>query len=279
MKQVKPGNAHVILAEVARTERMSPNVVRVTFGGEALRRFEPMGLDQWFRLFLPREGQDVLRLPTRSSALWYAQFLRMPKHQRPYVRNYTVRAHRAAGSAGPDGSVLAHPELDVDFVVHGEGSGPASDWAVRARPGATAGILDQGTTYSPDPAADWHLIVADETGLPAAAGVLNQLPRSAVGHAFVEIPDAADTQPIDAPTGVALHWLPRADHRTPGVLALETVREAVHSATLPGGRGYAHLMGESALVTGLRRHLVSAGMPKADITFIGYWRAGHAAAG
>ncbi|MCS5734599.1 siderophore-interacting protein [Herbiconiux daphne] len=274
MKQVRPQNAHVILAEVARTERVSPNVVRVTFGGEALRQFEPMGLDQWFRLFLPRAGQDVLRLPTRSSALWYAQFLRMPKQQRPYVRNYTVRAYRAAGTPA-GGGVLAHPELDVDFVVHEPASGPASDWAVSARPGATAGILDQGVTYVADPAVDWHLIVADETGLPAAAGVLAALPRQARGHAFLELPDAADAQPLDAPPGLAVHWLPRTDHRTPGVLALETVA----GGPLEPGRGYAHLVGESALVTGLRRHLVAAGMGKGDITFVGYWRSGHAAAG
>jgi NADPH-dependent ferric siderophore reductase len=274
LTQTKPEKPQVILAEVTRTERVSPNVVRVTFGGEAIRRFRPIGFDQWFRLFLPREGQEVLNLPTRSSIVWYAQFLTTPKHRRPYVRNYTVRAYRAAGGE------REHPELDVDFVVHGAGSGPASDWAVNARPGSTAGILDEGASYAAGDAVDWHLIVADETGLPAAAGVLAGLPRDAVGHAYIELPDAADAQPVDAPTGVAVHWLPRTDsHTTPGALARETVQAAVSATTLPDGRGYAHLVGESSLVTGLRRHLVAAGMPKSDITFIGYWRVGHAAVG
>jgi NADPH-dependent ferric siderophore reductase len=274
LTQTKPENPQLILAEVTRTERVSPNVVRVTFGGEAIGRFRPMGFDQWFRLFLPREGQEVLRLPTRSSSLWYAQFLTMPKHRRPYVRNYTVRAYRPAGGD------LEHPELDVDFVVHGDGSGPASEWAVTARPGTTAGILDEGTSYAADADVDWHLIAADETGLPAAVGVLAGLPRDAVGHAYIEVPDAADVQPVDAPAGVAVHWLPRSDaHGVPGVLARETVQAEVTAASLPGGRGYAHLVGESALVTGLRRHLVAAGMAKSDITFIGYWRVGRAAVG
>ncbi|MCS5724007.1 siderophore-interacting protein [Herbiconiux sp. CPCC 203407] len=280
-KQAKPKDPHVILAEVVRTERVTPNMVRVTFGGESLRLFEPLGHDQWFRLFLPRAGQQALRLPTRSSVLWYAQFLRMPKDQRPYVRNYTVRAFRPAGAA------LAHPELDVDFVVHGSGSGPASDWAASAAPGDTAGILDQGVAYPPAHEPAWHLIAVDETGLPAAAGILASLPRDARGHAFVELPNAADAQHLDAPAGVEVHWLPRAadagagagagashDH-VPGRLALE----AASALTLPEGRGYAYLAGESALATGLRRHLVAQGMAKSDISFVGYWRVGHAAAG
>ncbi|MFB2599676.1 siderophore-interacting protein [Herbiconiux sp. P17] len=274
LTQVKPEKPQVILAEVTRTERISPNVVRVTFGGEAIRRFRPMGFDQWFRLFLPREGQEVLQLPTRSSILWYAQFLTTPKHRRPWVRNYTVRAYRPAEGES------THPELDVDFVVHGASSGPASDWAVNAQPGTTAGILDEGASYSAADDVDWHLIAADETGLPAAVGVLAGLPRDAVGHAWIELPDAADAQPVDAPAGVAVHWLPRTDpHAAPGELARETVQAAITAATLPPGRGYAHLVGESSLVTGLRRHLVAAGMPKPHITFIGYWRVGHSAAG
>lgn len=297
-KQTKPKDPHVILAEVVRTERVTPTMMRVTFGGESLRLFEPLGHDQWFRLFLPRAGQQALRLPTRSSALWYAQFLRMPKDQRPYVRNYTVRAFRPAGasSAGASsaGAALAHPELDVDFVLHGSGSGPASDWAASAAPGDTAGILDQGIAYTPAHEPAWHLIAVDETGLPAAAGILASLPRDARGHAFVELPTAADAQQLDAPAGVEVHWLPRAadadatpasadadagagaSHaRVPGRLVLE----AASALTLPEGRGYAYLAGESALATGLRRHLVAQGMAKSDISFVGYWRVGHAAAG
>jgi NADPH-dependent ferric siderophore reductase len=295
-KQAKPQNPHVILAEVVRTERVTPNMVRVTFGGESLHLFEPLGHDQWFRLFLPRAGQSALRLPTRSSALWYAQFLRMPKDQRPYVRNYTVRAFRPAGTppagtgTSPAGAALAHPELDVDFVLHGAGSGPASDWAASAAPGDTAGILDQGIAYTPAHEPDWHLIAVDETGLPAAAGILASLPRDARGHAFLELPTAADAQELDAPAGVEVHWLPRAAdeapahagehaqdpaHQVPGRLALE----AASALTLPEGRGYAYLAGESALATGLRRHLVAEGMAKSDISFVGYWRVGHAAAG
>jgi NADPH-dependent ferric siderophore reductase len=261
----KPVDPHVLLLEVTKSERISPNVVRVTFGGEGLGKFTPLGFDQWFRLFLPRPGQDSLKLPTRTSGLWYAQYLATAKPKRPYVRNYTVRAYR------PDG-------LDVDFVVHVDAdghSGPASAFALAAKPGDQVGLLDQGVGYHPRAEHDWTLLVADETGLPAVAGVCQSLPDDAKGVAIVELPSLDDRQEFRVPAGVDLRWVAREDPAgVPGRLALEVLR----AAELPSGPVYAYLVGESALVTGGRRHLVeNRGVAKHQIDFIGYWRHGHAA--
>ncbi|MEU4159002.1 siderophore-interacting protein [Actinoplanes sp. NPDC026670] len=260
----KPVDPHVLLLEVTKSERISPNVVRVTFGGEGLDRFTPLGFDQWFRLFLPRPGQDSLKLPTRTSGLWYAQYLATAKPKRPFVRNYTVRAYR------PDG-------LDVDFVVHVDAaghSGPASAFALAAQPGDQAGLLDQGVGYNPRADHDWTLLVADETGLPAVAGICESLPEDARGVAIVELPSDADRQEFRVPAGVDLRWAARTGPGVPGQLALSTLR----AAELPSGPVWAYLVGESALVTGGRRHLVEdRTVPKTSIDFIGYWRHGHAA--
>ncbi|WP_265522110.1 siderophore-interacting protein [Oerskovia flava] len=267
---VRPAEAHVVTAEVVASQRVSPHVVRVTVGGEGVGRIAPMGFDQWFRLFLPREGQDALRLPTSSSGLWYVQYLATPKARRPHVRNYTVRALRP--EAG---------ELDIDFVAHGE-TGPASRFALRSRPGDRVGILDQGIGYNPRAPHDWTLLVADETGLPAVAGICESLPDDARGLALVEVPDLADAQEFRTPPGVEVRWLARshhgagADDATPGALALATLV----TAELPSGPVYAYAVGESALATGARRHLVNdRGVPKQSIDFVGYWREGRAAAG
>jgi NADPH-dependent ferric siderophore reductase len=261
----KPVDPHVLLLDVTKSERISPNVVRVTFGGEDLDRFTPLGFDQWFRLFLPRPGQDTLKLPTRTSGLWYAQYLATAKPKRPFVRNYTVRAYR------PDG-------LDVDFVVHVDTdghSGPASAFALAAQPGEQAGLLDQGVGYNPRADHDWTLLVADETGLPAVAGICESLPENARGVAIVELPSLDDRQEFRVPPGVDLRWVAREQPgEVPGRLALDTLR----AAQLPSGPVWAYLVGESALVTGGRRHLVEErAVPKGHIDFIGYWRHGHAA--
>ena len=255
-----PANPTMVVAEVMRSERISPTIMRITLGGEALDRFEAMGFDQWFRLFLP-PADDVdtnFDLPKKINLLGYVQFLAMPKATRPVMRNYTVRQFRAETR-----------ELDIDFVAHGD-NGPASRWAGAARVGDTVALLDQGVMFNPVDGADWHLLVGDESGLPAIAGILRDMPRDSVGHAFIEIPDAADAQALDSPAGIEVHWLPRDHGGRPGTLALSTVQ----GFDLPAGVVSAYVVGEQSLPTSLRRWLVNErGVPKANVTFCGFWRA------
>ncbi|MFE7508898.1 siderophore-interacting protein [Promicromonospora sp. NPDC057488] len=288
---------HVVMAEVISTKQVSPNMMRVTLGGDELDRFTPAGYDQWFRLFLPRAGQDMLRLPTRTSGLWYAEYLTTPKARRPWVRNYTVRAAR------PDLN-----ELDVDFVLHagdddgsagrpgaghdadsagghdaGHAAGPGAGFAKAAEQGLRVGLLDQGVAYNPRHDHDWTLLVADESGLPAVAGICESLPADARGVAVVEVPTAADKQEFRAPSGVEVRWVLRSDvagdgaaaHVVPGQAALAELCALDLGHT---GDVYAFTIGESALATGARRHLVGErGVPKAHVDFVGYWRHGKAA--
>lgn len=284
MRNGKPVDPHVVVAEVVRTTRITPSMVRVTLGGADLDRFTATGWDQWFRLFLPRGGQDVLRLPTRTSAFWYVEYLATPRAQRPWVRAYTVR------DARPDDH-----ELDVDFVVHLDGAragadatdedapaptGPAVTFALTAQPGDRVGLLDQGTVFAPRRPVDQVLLVGDETALPAVAGICAALPDDARGLAIVEVPSPDDVQPLTVPEGIEVRWVPRdapgpgtATDGVPGRLALaELARTPV-----PDGPVQAYVAGESALATGARRLLVERGVPKSQIDFTGYWRHGHAA--
>jgi NADPH-dependent ferric siderophore reductase len=266
-----PVEPHVLVAEVVRTKRLSPHLTRVTLGGEKLAQLTLGGHDQWFRLFLPRPGQDAMRLPTRTSSLgWYAQYLATPRSRRPWVRSYTIRAAR------PD----LH-EIDVDFVVHGgsadEPHGPGTTFAETAEPGDTVGILDQGIGYNPRHEHDWTLLVADESGLPAVAGVCESLADDARGIAVVEVPTADDRQDFRVPDGVELLWVER-DRVEPAAVPGQAALAVVRDARFPAGTVYAFAAGESSLATGVRRHLVNdRGVPKAHVDFVGYWRHGRAA--
>ncbi|PUB24541.1 NADPH-dependent ferric siderophore reductase [Promicromonospora sp. AC04] len=273
----KAVDPHVVMAEVIKTKRITPNMMRVTLGGDELARFTATGYDQWFRLFLPRAGQDMLRLPTRASGLWYAEYLTTPKARRPWVRNYTVRAAR------PDLN-----ELDIDFVLHESGdeasddsahaAGPGAGFAQAAEQGVRVGLLDQGVTYNPRHAHDWTLLVADESGLPAVAGICESLPDDARGIAVVEVPTAGDRQEFRTPSGVELRWVVRSDadpHAVPGQAALAELSGL--DLARHDGAVYAFAIGESSLATGARRHLVGErGVPKAHVDFVGYWRHGKA---
>lgn len=284
-RPIKPRDPHILRLDVVRTQQISPNFQRVTLGGADLDRFEAMGRDQWFRLFLPQDPATPPNLPSSPGVRWWPQVLRMHESERPYVRNYTVAAFR------PD-----ERELDVDFVLHdaphdgqardagevataetgrasfipsGSSVGVASDWASDATPGRPVGLLDQGVMWNP-PADTAHvLVVADETGLPAVAGIARDLAPGTTGLIVVELPTLADARELGAPDGVEVRWVSReATDAAAGTLALATAS----AAPLPTTGVYGFVVGEQALVTGLRRALVARGVPKSHITFCGYWR-------
>ncbi|MDT8915738.1 siderophore-interacting protein [Amycolatopsis sp. PS_44_ISF1] len=250
----------MITLRVRRIEGLSPGFTSVTLGGPGLRDLVVAGGDQAVRLFFPREGQAALRMPTASSEAWMAQVMLMPKSARPRVRNLTIRRARP----GED-------EVDIEFARHGDS--PLSSWLRRVRPGDPAGLFDLGTTYrAPEPSRP-QLLVGDETALPAVLAILDQAPSSLTAEVHLEVPTRADVRDVVVPPGVRIHWVTREDApgRRPGTVVLEAVRRA----ELPPGRLHAWVAGESRLATSVRRHLVGdRGVPKADISFAGYWRHG-----
>lgn len=265
---VKPDRQQLIRLEVLRSERISPHFQRVTVGGGSIDQFTPMGWDQWFRMFIPTAGETGLdQLPDRVNLLGYLRYLRIDKGERPVLRNYTVRAFRPVGVSGP--------ELDIDFVLHGSvedgTAGPASTWAQTCRPGDPIGIVDEGIAFNPGRGTDRVLLLADETGVPAAAGVLASLPDTATGTAILEVPTPEDRFDLSHPPGVDVWWLSRPAEAHAGDIALPAL-----VTVSPGTGVHAFLVGEQSMVQGARRHLVATGVPKDRISFVGYWRRGTA---
>ena len=239
------------LLQVRRSERITPRMVRVTLSGDALAGFGGDGPDRRIKMFFPAPGQDRPAVPRATSGgpVWPAG------EARPTMRTYTVR--RFDPQAG---------ELDVDFVLH-DGHGPAAAWARDARPGCWVGVSEPGGRYLPDPGADFHIVIGDESALPAVATVLAALPAGVPTTAFVEVADAAEEQRL--PGGAAVHWVHR-EARPAG----QPLVEAVRTATFPAGRGQAWLAGESAAVKELRGHLLTErGLDRRSVYATGYWRA------
>ncbi len=245
-------------ARVVQTKLMTPNLKRITVASEELREFPWHGPDQWFRLFLPRDGQERPVLPTRADD-WWPQIVAMPDEMRPWVRNYTVRYLRPELG-----------EIDLDVVLHGT-TGPASRWALRAAAGDWVGLLDQTAPYDPPAGARWQLVVGDETAVPAISSIVESLRPGTDVQAFIEVPTTADRLDLSVPEGIRVSWLPR-DGAEVGSLVVDVVR----TASLGEVRvGYAWVAGESGLVRRVRRHLVDQrGMAKDDVYFCGYWRRG-----
>lgn len=237
---------------VARTERITPHMVRVVATGPELASFPDTEFtDRYVKILFPVPGVeypepfdlDVVRE-------------QLPREAQPRLRTYTVRAFDSAAA-----------ELTIDFVHHGD-TGLAGPWAASAQPGDTLRLLGPSGAYAPDPAADWHLLVGDEAAIPAIAAALERIPAGALAHAIVQVDSAADEQPLDTPADLRLTWL----HRTgEGQLV-----EAVRGLEFPAGRVHAFVHGEAAEVKELRRHLLTErGVPRDDLSVSGYWRRGR----
>src|SRR4051812_21645865 len=218
---------------VVATERLTPHMVRVVFGGEAFAGFAADTFtDHYVKLRLPdREGV------TRT-------------------RTYTVSAW--------DGE-----RLTVDFVVHGD-SGVAGPWAAAARPGDEIELGGPGGAYTPDPSADWHLLAGDASVIPAISAALLRIPAGVPVYVVVEVDGPAEEQPLTTPGDLHLRWLHRslAPGEEPELLA-----DAVRALELPAGRGHAFVHGEASSVRALRRHLIAErALDTAWLSISGYWK-------
>lgn len=268
MTETSPAPFRFFDAEVLRVRRLSPSLSRITVGGAGLAGFASGGRDQSFSLFLPQAGQDTPRIPREAGDGWFAAWRAMDPDVRGIMRSYTVREQRCAGEGAP--------EVDIDFALHGE-AGPASRWALHASVGDRVTLLgpaaedNKSISFRPPPTTDWVLITADETALPAVAGILDWLPSHIEAKVWIEVPDAADAQALPSPAHAEINWLVHhgSPERRGGLL------RAVTEATLPPGTAYAWLAGEASGVRALRRHLVrERGWHRQAVTFRGYWRLG-----
>lgn len=267
-KLVKPESSELLHLIVQRSERLSAHWMRVTLGGGDIAKFRPMGYDQWFRLFLPIGGDAGLdRVPAKANRMFgYLKFLRIPEGERPAMRNYTVRAYRAA--AGERGA-----EIDVDFVLHGSAAdgtaGPASSWAETCAPGEHVLMIDEGLTFNPERGTDRVLLIGDETALPAISSVAASLPASAIGTVIVEVPSDEDALDFPHPAGLKVEWIVRPHEEHPGALALRRLA----ALDLPAAPFHAYAAGEQSLAAGVRKHLVGErAIAKDSVSFCGYWK-------
>ncbi|NUS82338.1 MAG: siderophore-interacting protein [Streptomyces sp.] len=261
--------------QVTEVQRITPRMVRVTFGGDDLADFVCDAPDQQVKLYFPRPGQSAPRLPEPGAdgdvMRWYQAYQAIPEDERPWMRSYTIRAYQPRRRA-----------LDIDFVLHGDGDGgegedvgPATRWARAAGPGDTLGMFGPSAVFArpvPLGAADWTLLAGDESALPAMGTLIEALPEGARALAYIEVADAAEEQRFTTAGGVEVevHWLHRGG-RPAGSRGL--LLDAVRSAAFPPGSVFAWLAGEAGAVRSLRRHLLDErGIDRRSVDFTGYWR-------
>lgn len=242
-----------VTGRVVRAERLTPSLVRIVLGGPGLEGFAmPENTDAYVNLAIAPAGApydaDFDPKQVRES---------QPEEWWPVRRRYTVR------SWDPEAG-----ELAIDFVVHGD-EGVAGPWAAAAQPGDLLVFEGPGSGYRPDPEADWHLLVGDESALPAIAAALEALPADASAVAIVECDGPEHEIALPSPAAVDVRWL----HRSGGASDVELLADALRGLEFPAGRVQAFVHGEAEEIRGVRKHLLAdRGLTRADMSCSPYWR-------
>lgn len=236
------------IVQVARSVELTPHMRRVTFTGSDLTGFPADRNGGNIKIFLPEPGWTMADMRAAFEA-----------GQRPTVRTYTARRY------DPETN-----ELDVDFVIHADG-GPASLWAAAAAPGDFLAVAGPSQKKLPNLDADWFLFCADMSALPAACAALEDLPPTARGVAFFEVPGPADEMPVPAPDGIEVTWLHHPDES-----CLSTRQAgAIRAMTWPDGAPGIFVAGETGAMKAVRAHLLDdRGVDPARAYFSGYWKIG-----
>jgi NADPH-dependent ferric siderophore reductase len=246
------------VTQVVAVHDVHPHLRRVTFGGGDLEDFEPAGPDTFLYLLLPPPGRDEL---TIDQSFTWEQHGRMAPEEQPVGAYYTLRAWRPETA-----------ELDVLMVLHGD-AGHASAWATRARPGNPVALWGPRTAYHPPEGTDRLVLVADETGLPAVAVILEQLPDTMSAVVLAEVAGEDERQDLPDRADVEVRWLHR-DGAPAGTTTL--LADAVRA--LPPFEGTPYVWGgaESRAMTSVRRHVRDErGLERDAVSLVAYWRHDH----
>ena len=214
---------------VVSAERLTPSMIRVVLGGGDLDLLEMVdATDAYVNLaFAPASGEyDGCFDPAQVAAA-------RPKEQWPARRRYTVRRWDVVRRA-----------LTIDFVVHGS-EGVAGAWAASAAPGDCLVLEGPAGGYRPSASAGWHLMVGDESALPAIAASLESLPAGSV--AVVRLSRSTRSGATTSPPR-------RAERRqAAGRRRRAPLRSRVHSGARGRGHGGAATTLASTLRTRRRR--------------------------
>ena len=247
--------------EVTHRVLLTPAMVRLTFRGEALADFQSTGVgDEYLRLFFPDEASGEVVLPVIDDEGRWTY-----RDDKPPVRcaTYTVRRFDRADRV-----------VDIDFVLH-EG-GVAATWARLAEPGSRMTINRPRGLYTPPADMQWQVLMADATGLPALARIIEQTPPHVQTRVVIETAEAGHRQSLPSHPHLTVTWIEGGNGFGPSLLD-----KAFMALPLPATPGYIWLAGEQKPVRVVRKHIRQVlKLPAERCKLVAYWieeqHGGHA---
>ena len=236
---------------VVHKQQLTPHMVRITLGGPDLAGFTSPGFDDHVRVFFPDPATGELILPGGAE-----------DGPRPTMRDYTPRHF------DPQAQTLA-----IDFALHDAGA--ATTWAAQAQVGQTLGVGGPRGSFILPTEFDGHLLIGDDTALPAIARRLGELPAGVPALVLIEVDSPADEQALASAAQATVVWVHRLG-QPHGEQPLLLAR--LRGLALPPGDIHAWVGCETHTAKALRAHLVDERGVKPQWTkAAGYWRQGSVA--
>jgi len=227
---------------VVRVEKLPAKMVRIVLAGEQLKGFTSLGFDDHIKLFFPSEaGASV-----------------------PAMRDFTPR--RFDVEAG---------ELWIDFFLHQ--AGPAAAWAAQAAVGQTLEIGGpKGSAVIALEGIDAHVLIGDESALPAISRRLEELPAGARTLVVVEVDTDSDRPVFAGRAAMDVVWVSRDGQKGPPA---HEVISTLQKLEFPAGPCFFWVAVESQAARAIRGYLRDErGIDRKWIMAAGYWQRGAAGA-
>lgn len=235
---------HVVT--VAGTRLIAKTTVEVTLVG---LHAPVCGGDEFWYLMVPQPGApDEIR-----HGFAISQLETIPDNRRPMAAYYTTRRRRPE-----DG--------EIDLWIHLHHDTGVAGWAATAQIGDTVALWGPRTTYDPPEGTSHHLLVVDETGMPAAAAIAEALPPDHPVTLIAEIEAPGYEPPVNAESNVDLRWVYRSQRGA-------SLSKTVAALELDSESLYAFGASDSREISAIRRHLRrDRAMNASAVLMTGYWR-------
>lgn len=222
-------------------------MVRIVLAGEELQGFTSLGFDDHVKIILPEP--ESAPSPDASGVA----------EAKPTMRDYTPRRYDPIKD-----------ELLIDFVIHD--AGPATTWAANAKPGDVLEVGGPRGSFIVPTDLKHHLLVGDETALPAIGRRLEELPAGVNALVIAEIDNADEELSLQSAANVQVTWVHRNGAPAGDV---DFLLNALRKLELPTSECFAWIAAESLVARALRKHLIEErGFDKRWVKAAGYWRRG-----
>lgn len=225
-------------------ETVSPGFLRLTLGGPELEGFLSAGFDDHVKFILPQKGLEKPNLPAMVDGRPQIS------GERPTMRDYTPLTFDPVANT-----------LQIEFAI--KGSGPAAAWARSAPIGEWVGLAGpRGSMVVPAGLA-WHVMLGDETAMPAIERRLAELPAGSKAIVRVHVQDPADRRDWSSAAELDLQWV-------------NSLLDAADSLQIPEGEGFVWASGENRVMAELRKKILAKpGANPKRMRIASYWKRGE----